>query len=52
MQGCGQIRETKRQLFRANATLSEVNQLIINFYFKFIIYSKFWLHKWSLNQCY
>ena len=31
MQGCGQIRETKRQLFRANATLSEVIQLI-NFY--------------------
>ena len=30
MHGCGQIRET-RQLFRANATLSEVIQLI-NFY--------------------
>ena len=31
MHGCGQIRET-RQLFRANATLSEVTQLSINFY--------------------
>ena len=24
MQGCGQIRETKRQLFRANATLFQI----------------------------
>lgn len=46
-----QIKETQRQLYQEIASLSKVLQLIIHAYFKFVIHSKFYLRKWSLNQC-